>query len=155
VSSRRTNPEDRISLGGAEKAERRREPGAAEAKRAQENEGQKRWTNPHQNESDLMKPSSDANWNLQIISHQRKTSIHLSGPIIACFQNQFFADLEFFEVSFGALFDSFIREGETIIRNGWIAFIESRKVETINGRTMLVENLGRCPIPGNSFEQRI
>ena len=43
----RTNPKDRISAGGAKKAERRREQGAAEAKRAQENRGQKSEIDPH------------------------------------------------------------------------------------------------------------
>jgi hypothetical protein len=58
-----------------------------------------------------MKPSSNTNWNLQVISHQRKASIHFSGLIIACSQNQLFADLEFCEVSFGALFDSINSRG--------------------------------------------
>jgi len=51
VSDKRTIPKDGISFGGAKKAERKQEPGAVEAQRAQENEGRERRINPQQNES--------------------------------------------------------------------------------------------------------
>jgi hypothetical protein len=41
VSDKRTNPQGRILTGGAEKAERRQEQGAAQAERARENKEQK------------------------------------------------------------------------------------------------------------------